>query len=80
MEATSLFWLPFYNTVQCSSTLTPYQPRLVLFNPKLVSKFKKSLDLRQEKTDERDARAVAEWLRFGRRKGEHNGKATKVQT
>jgi transposase len=65
-EATSLFWLPFYNVIRRSSTLTPYQPRLVLFNPDLVSKFKKSLDLRQEKTDERDARAIAERLRFGR--------------
>lgn len=59
-------WLPFYNAIRRSSTLTPYQPRQVLFNPKLLSKFKESLDLRQEKTDERDARAIAERLRFGR--------------
>jgi transposase len=65
-EATSLFWLPFYNAIRRSPSLAPYQPLLVLFNPKLVSQFKKSLDLRQEKTDERDARATAERLRFGR--------------
>lgn len=65
-EATSLFWLPFYNAIRRSSTLASYQPRQVLFNPKLISKFKKSLDLRQDKTDERDARAIAERLRFGR--------------
>jgi transposase len=66
MEATSLFWLSFYNAIRRCSTLAPYQLRLVLFNPDLVSKFKKSLDLRQDKTDERDARAIAERLRFGR--------------
>jgi transposase len=65
-EATSLFWFPFYNAVRHSTALAPYQPLLVLFNPKLVSKFKKGLDLRQDKTDERDAQAIAERLRFGR--------------
>jgi transposase len=66
MEASGLFWLPFYNAVRHSPALAPYQPHLGLFNPKLVAKFKEGLDLRQEKTDQRDARAVAERLRFGR--------------
>ena len=66
LEATSLFWLPFYWTVEQSPLLAPFHPNLVLFNPKLVANFKKGLDLRQDKDDDRDARAVAERLRFGR--------------
>lgn len=65
MEATGFFWLPFYRAIEQSPLLTPFHPRLVLFNPKLVAHFKKGLDLRAEKTDDRDARAVAERLRFG---------------
>lgn len=65
MEATGLFWLPFYRAIEQSPLLAPFRPRLVLFNPKLVAHFKKGLDLRQEKTDDRDARAIAERLRFG---------------
>jgi len=66
LEATSLFWLPFYWTIRESPVLSPFQLKLVLFNPKLVANFKKGLDLRQDKDDDRDAMAVAERLRFGR--------------
>ncbi len=65
-EATGLLWFHFHTTLQRSPTLAPFLSRLVLFNPKLVAKFKESLDLRQDKDDDRDARAVAERLRFGR--------------
>lgn len=65
MEATGFFWLPFYRAIEQSPLLAPFHPRLVLFNPKLVANFKKGLDLRAEKTDDRDARAIAERLRFG---------------
>lgn len=65
MEATGFFWLPFYRAIEQSPLLAAFHPRLVLFNPKLVAHFKKGLDLRPEKTDHRDARAVAERLRFG---------------
>jgi transposase len=66
MEATGFFWLPFYRAIERSDLLAPFHPRLVLFNPKLVAHFKKGLDLSPNKTDNRDARAVAERLRFGR--------------
>lgn len=66
MEATGLFWLPFYRVVEQSHLLAPFHPRLVLFNPKLVAHFKKGLDLSPDKTDDRDARAIAERVRFGR--------------
>jgi len=66
LEATSLFWLPFYWAIEESPLLSPFYPRLVLFNPKLIANFKKGLDLRQDKDDDRDARAIAERLRFGR--------------
>jgi len=66
LEATSLFWLPFYWAMEKSPLLSPFQPRLVLFNPKLIANFKKGLDLRQDKDDDRDARAIAERLHFGR--------------
>ncbi|RME31904.1 MAG: IS110 family transposase [Thermoflexia bacterium] len=65
MEATSFFWLPFYRAIEQSPLLSPFHPRLVLFNPKLVAHFRKGLDLRTEKTDDHDARAIAERLRFG---------------
>ena len=65
LEATSLFWLPFYRAMEQSTALAPFHPKLVLFNPKLVANFKKGLDLRQDKDDDRDAKAVAERLRFG---------------
>jgi transposase len=65
-EATGLFWYHFYTALQKNPTLAPFLSNLVLFNPKLVAKFKEGLDLRQDKDDDRDARAVAERLRFGR--------------
>ena len=66
LEATSLFWLPFYWAIRQSPLLSPFRPRLVVFNPKLIAHFKRGLDLRQDKDDDRDARAIAERLRFGR--------------
>ncbi len=65
-EATGLLWYPFHLTLQKSPTLAPCLSHLVLFNPKLVARFKEGLDLRQDKDDDRDARAIAERLRFGR--------------
>jgi len=65
LEATSLFWLPFYRYLQQSSALTPFQPTWVCFNPKLVAKFKEGVTLSEIKDDDHDALAVAERLRFG---------------
>ena len=65
LEATGLFWLPFYLYLQQSPALKPFQPTWVCFNPKLVAKFKEGVTLSEIKDDEHDALAVAERLRFG---------------
>ena len=65
LEATGLFWLPFYVYLQQSPSLTPFQPTWVCFNPKLVAKFKEGVTLSEIKDDDHDALAVAERLRFG---------------
>lgn len=65
LEATGLFWLPFYTYLQQSPALAPFQPTWVCFNPKLVAKFKQGVTLSEIKDDAHDARAVAERLRFG---------------
>ena len=65
LEATGLFWLPFYVYLQQSPALKPFQPTWVCFNPKLVAKFKEGMTLSEIKDDEHDALAVAERLRFG---------------
>jgi transposase len=66
LEATGLFWLPFYTYLQQSPALAPFQPTWVCFNPKLVAQFKDGLTLSEIKDDDHDALAVAERLRFGR--------------
>lgn len=65
LEATGLFWLPFYVYLQQSPILQPFQPTWVCFNPKLVAKFKEGVTLSEIKDDEHDALAVAERVRFG---------------
>lgn len=65
LEATGLFWLPFYRYLQQSPALAPFEPTWVCFNPKLVAKFKEGVTLSEIKDDEHDALAVAERLRFG---------------
>ena len=65
LEATGLFWLPFYVYLQQSPALKPFQPTSVCFNPKLVAKFKEGVSLSEIKDDAHDALAVAERLRFG---------------
>jgi transposase len=65
LEATGLFWLPFYTYLQQSPALAPFHPTWVCFNPKLVAKFKEGVTLSEIKDDEHDALAVAERLRFG---------------
>ena len=65
LEATGLFWLPFYVYLQQSPALMPFHPTWVCFNPKLVAKFKEGVTLSEIKDDDHDALAVAERLRFG---------------
>ena len=64
-EATGLLWLPFYRFLTTSPLLQPFAPRFVCFNPKLIAKFKKGLDLRGRKDDPTDAYDIAARLRFG---------------
>jgi transposase len=66
LEATGLFWLPFFRYLQQSAALTLFHPTWVCFNPKLVAKFKEGVSLSEIKDDDHDAHAVAERLRFGR--------------
>lgn len=65
LEATGLFWLPFYLYLQQSAVLKPFHPTWVCFNPKLVAKFKEGVSLSEIKDDDHDAHTVAERLRFG---------------
>ena len=39
-EATGLLWIPFYRYPRDCAQLQPFEPKLVCFNPQLVSKFK----------------------------------------
>jgi transposase len=64
-EATGMLWLPFHRFLDTSPLLQPFEPELVCFNPKLVAKFKDSIDLRGRKDDDLDAYDVAARLRFG---------------
>ena len=64
-EATGLLWLPFYRFLASNPLLQPFAPKLVCFNPKLVAKFKDSIDLRGRKNDNLDAYDIAARLRFG---------------
>ena len=62
-EATGLLWFhPFYQLAH-EESLTPYDPELYLFNPRLVHAFRKSLP-EEEKNDLNDPQLVAERLRF----------------
>jgi transposase len=65
LEATGLFWLPFFTYLQQNAALKSFQPTWVCFNPKLVAKFKEGVSLSEIKDDDHDALAVAERLRFG---------------
>ena len=65
-EASGLLWFhPFYHLTQADE-LTPFNPRLYLFNPRTIKHFKKVLAER-DKVDPKDAYAVVERLRFGGR-------------
>ena len=64
-EATGMLWLPFHRFLATNPLLQPFTPKLVCFNPKLVARFKESLDLRGQKDDEQDAYDIAARLRFG---------------
>ena len=64
-EATGMLWIPFHRYLSDCAQLQPFEPKLVCFNPQLVSKFKDGLVLRHPKDDKRDASTVAARLRVG---------------
>jgi transposase len=64
-EATGMLWIPFHRYLSDCTQLQPFGPKLVCFNPQLVSKFKDGLVLRHPKDDKRDASTVAARLRVG---------------
>jgi transposase len=64
-EATGMLWIPFHRYLRCCPQLQPFEPRLVCFNPQLVTKFKDGLVLRRPKNDPLSASAIATRLRVG---------------
>ena len=64
-EATGMFWIPFHRYLSTASLLQPFEVVLVCFNPKLIARFKDSIDLRGRKDDDRDAYDIAVRVRFG---------------
>lgn len=66
LESTSVYGSHIQFFVADSPELRPYHPSVICFNPKIIEKFKKSLDVDPYKDDWVDANAIAERLRFGR--------------
>jgi hypothetical protein len=64
-EATGMLWIPFHHYLSTAPLLQPFELELICFNPKLIAKFKDSLDLRGRKDDDRDAYDIAARVRFG---------------
>jgi len=65
LEATNLYWWHLACFLNSSPQLSPFQPGVYVFNPRLIKSFKKALS-DTTKSDINDAYAVAERLRFGR--------------
>jgi transposase len=62
-ESTGLHWFHLFWQLQHAPELDDLDVELYLVNARAVAKFKPSLG-EQEKTDVKDAYAIAEWLRF----------------
>ena len=65
LEATGLYWWHLYRALAQAPELAPYQPQVVVFNPRLIHGFRDAYTA-MEKTDPDDAFLIAERLRFGR--------------
>lgn len=65
-ESTSVYGWHIQYFLADNKELKSYKPSIICFNPKIIDKFKKSLDVNPYKDDWVDANAVAERLRFGR--------------
>jgi transposase len=62
-ESTGLHWFHLFWHLQHAAEFDVLDVELYLVNARAVAKFKPSL-CEQEKTDVKDAHAIAEWLRF----------------
>ncbi|MDQ3929121.1 MAG: IS110 family transposase [Chloroflexota bacterium] len=65
MEATGIYWYHLYRAVVSAAQLEWPQPRVVVFNPRLIEGFRDACTA-MDKTDPDDAELIAERLRFGR--------------
>lgn len=65
VEATSYYQFHLIDYLAASSKLKPFDPHIYQFNPKWIKNFKKSYS-DTDKTDIKDAFAIADRLRFGR--------------
>jgi len=65
LEATNLYWWHLACLISSCLELSPFQPRVYAFNPRMVKAFKKAFT-DTGKSDISDAHVVAERLRFGR--------------
>jgi transposase len=65
LESTNLYWWHLACFLDSTPKLSPFQPRVYAFNPRLIKGFKKALS-DDAKSDISDASAIAERLRFGR--------------
>lgn len=65
-ESTSVYGWHIQYFLADNKALKAYKPSIICFNPKIIDKFKKSLDVNPYKDDWVDANAIAERLRFGR--------------
>jgi transposase len=65
LEATGIYWWHLYRALAQAPELASYQPRIVVFNPKLIHGFRDAYTA-MDKTDPADAFLIAERLRFGR--------------
>jgi transposase len=65
LEATGLYWYHLYRTLARAPELEAHDPRLVVFNPRLIQGFRDAYTA-MDKTDPDDAHLIAERLRFGR--------------
>ncbi len=64
-EATALYWFHTFRLLAQESTLATYDPKLYLFNPKLIHGYRESFSP-QDKDDLRDPKLVADYLRSHR--------------
>jgi transposase len=64
LEATGIYWWHLAQALVRAPALAPYQPRLVVFNPRVIQGFRDAYPA-MDKTDPDDAFVIAGRLRFG---------------